>query len=79
MESGVAQFSVPPLGPGPHTLAAVLTFTNNLGLQGFDATHLPANLAARISARTLAALDPHVLDLAVGVSLEDPLWKWRRY
>ncbi len=79
MESGVAQFSVPPLGPGPHTLAAVFTLTNNLGLQGFDATHLPANLAARISARTLAALDPHVLDLAVGVSLEDPLWKWRRY
>ncbi len=79
LESGVAQFSIPPLGPGPHTLAAVFTLTNNLGLQGFDATHLPADLAARITARTLAALDPHVLDLAVGVSPEDSHWKQWRY
>lgn len=67
MESGIPQVSIPPLGPGPHTLAAVFTLTNNLGLQGFDAAQLPANLAAKISVRTLAALDQHVLDLAVGV------------
>ncbi len=71
VESGAAQFSIPPLGPGPHTLAAVFTLTNNLGLQGFDVSHLPENLAAKISVRTLEALDPHVLDLAVGVSLAE--------
>ncbi|KAK3300101.1 uncharacterized protein B0H64DRAFT_7181 [Chaetomium fimeti] len=65
VEAGVPQFSVPPLGPGPHTLAGVFTLTNNAGLQAFDATQLPANLAAKIGVRTLAALDQNVLDLAV--------------
>ncbi|KAK3903771.1 hypothetical protein C8A05DRAFT_32472 [Staphylotrichum tortipilum] len=65
MEGGVAQVTIPPLGPGPHTLAAVFTLTNNLGLQSFDATQVLANLAGKISVRTLAAMDPQVLDLAV--------------
>lgn len=67
VEGGVAQVTIPPLGPGPHTLAAVFALTNNQGLQGFDATQIPANLAAKISARTLATLDQQVLDLAIGV------------
>jgi len=67
MEGGAAPVSIPPLGPGPHTLAAVFTLTNNLGLQSFDAAQLPANLAGKISVRTLAAMDPQVLDLAVSV------------
>ncbi|KAH6651036.1 hypothetical protein F5144DRAFT_71747 [Chaetomium tenue] len=65
VEAGAPQFSVPPLGPGPHTLAGVFTLTNNAGLQAFDATQLPANLAAKIGVRTLAALDQNVLDLAL--------------
>ncbi|KAL2129095.1 hypothetical protein VTI74DRAFT_8258 [Chaetomium olivicolor] len=64
-EGAVAQFTIPPLGPGPHSLASVFTLTNNLGLQGFDATQLPANLAAKISVRTLAVVDQQVIDLAV--------------
>lgn len=68
VEAGAPQFTVPPLGPGPHTLAGVFTLTNNAGLQAFDATQLPANLAAKIGVRTLAALDQNVLDLAVNVS-----------
>jgi symplekin len=68
VETGAPQFTVPPLGPGPHTLAGVFTLTNNAGLQAFDATQLPANLAAKIGIRTLAALDQNVLDLAVSVS-----------
>ncbi|SPQ17927.1 8a867f3d-b872-4770-b8b0-cd100491d299 [Thermothielavioides terrestris] len=65
LEGGVAQVSIPPLGPGPHTLAAVFALTSNLGLQGFDATQLPANLAARISVSALATLDEQVLNFAV--------------
>ncbi|KAK3309660.1 uncharacterized protein B0T15DRAFT_11088 [Chaetomium strumarium] len=64
-EGGLAQVVIPPLGPGPHTLAAVFTLTNNLGLAAFDATQLPVNLAAKISVRALVALDKKVLDLAV--------------
>lgn len=69
VEGGVPQFSIPPMGPGPHSLAGVFTLTNNLGLQGFDVTLLPANLVAEISVKTLAGLDEHVLGLAVGVSV----------
>jgi symplekin len=80
VEGGAAQFSIPSLGPGPHTLAAVFTLTNNLGLQGFDASHLPANLAAKISVRTLEALDQHVLDFAIGVSfVRSQFWRLWRY
>jgi hypothetical protein len=68
VEASVPQFSVPPLGPGPHTLAGVFTLTNNLGLQAFDVAQLPANLTAMVGVRTLASLDEKVLDLAVSVS-----------
>ncbi|KAK0669364.1 putative Pre-tRNA-processing protein [Cercophora samala] len=56
---------IPPLAPGPQTLAAVFTLTNNPGLQAFDATNIPANLVAKIVARTLNTLDQSVLDFAV--------------
>nr|CDP22686.1 Putative Pre-tRNA-processing protein [Podospora anserina S mat+] len=56
---------IPPLAPGPQTLAAVFTLTNNPGLQAFDATSIPANLVAKIVARTLNTLDQSVLDFAV--------------
>ncbi|GAB1310164.1 Symplekin/Pta1 N-terminal domain-containing protein [Madurella fahalii] len=65
LDSGVQQLAIPPLGPGPHSLAGVFTLTNNLGLQGFDATQVPANLTAKICVRTLATLDQQILDLAV--------------
>jgi hypothetical protein len=68
IEGGVPQFEIPPLGPGPHSLAGVFTLTNNLGLQGFDVTQLPANLAAKISVMTLAGVDQQVLDFTVNVS-----------
>ncbi|KAK4129237.1 hypothetical protein N657DRAFT_562576 [Parathielavia appendiculata] len=62
---GAPQFMVPPLGPGPHSLAGVFTLTSNPGLQAFDATQLPANLAAKISVKTLMTLDQQIFDLAV--------------
>ena len=68
VEGGARPFSIPPLGPGPHTLAGVFTLTDNAGLRAFDASLLPANLAAKISVKTLASLDQHVLDFAMGVS-----------
>jgi hypothetical protein len=68
-EAGVPQPQVQPLAPGPQSLAAVFTLTNNLDLQGFDATQVPAALAAKISVKTLATIDPQILDQALFVSL----------
>ncbi|KAL2270961.1 hypothetical protein VTJ83DRAFT_332 [Remersonia thermophila] len=62
---GAAPLTIPPLGPGPHTLAKIFTLTDNLGLQGFDVTQLPAELAAKIAVRTLEGMDQRVLDFAV--------------
>jgi len=62
---GAVPFVVPPLGPGPHSLASVFTLTNNAGLQAFDATLIPAPLAAKISVRALATISPAVIDAAI--------------
>ncbi|KAH6634141.1 hypothetical protein B0J18DRAFT_9852 [Chaetomium sp. MPI-SDFR-AT-0129] len=64
-ETDIPQFSIPPLGPGPHSLAAVFTITNNPGLQAFDVTQLPDHLVSRISVRTLAGIDQKFLDFAI--------------
>ncbi|KAK0632055.1 hypothetical protein B0T14DRAFT_416846 [Immersiella caudata] len=63
-DSGIA----PPVqrpAPGPQSLAAVYTLTNNPGLQAFDATQVPAALAAKINVRTLAMTNPQVLEQAL--------------
>lgn len=61
---------VNPLAPGPNSLAALFTLTDNGGLQGFDATQIPAPLAAKISISTLGRLDPQVLNMAITVGLD---------
>lgn len=71
LEGPVLPLQIPPLAPGPQSLAAVYTLTNNIGLQGFDATQVPAGLAARINVKTLAGLDQQILDQAVNVSAGD--------
>jgi len=53
--------------PGPQSLAAVYTLTNNPGLQAFDATQVPAALAAKINVRTLAMMNPQILEQALNV------------
>ncbi|KAL1844369.1 hypothetical protein VTJ49DRAFT_48 [Mycothermus thermophilus] len=62
---GAVPLTIPPLGPGPHSLAKIFTLTDNLGLQGFDVTQLPAELAAKIAVRTLENTDQRILDFAV--------------
>lgn len=71
LDGGAPQLTIPPLGPGPHNLAAVFTLTSNLGLQGFDATQVPENLATKITVRTLATVDQQILDLAISVGPAD--------
>ncbi|RGP65296.1 hypothetical protein FLONG3_9272 [Fusarium longipes] len=60
-----AQIQIPPLGPGPHSLADVFTLIDNSALKNFDISQVPAPLVARIAVTTLSRLDPQVLSKAV--------------
>ncbi|KAF4978084.1 hypothetical protein FZEAL_5474 [Fusarium zealandicum] len=60
-----AQFQVPPLGPGPHSLADVFTLIDNDALRAFDISQVPPPLVAKIAVMTLARLDDQVLARAV--------------
>lgn len=51
--------------PPPNSLAAMFTLTENVGFQGFDASQVPAAVAARIAVTTLSSIDPRALDKAV--------------
>ncbi|KAJ8132536.1 hypothetical protein O1611_g1085 [Lasiodiplodia mahajangana] len=60
------QIEITPLKPGVNTLAEVFTFTNNDGLKKFNVSDtIPAQLAARISVRTIAQLDTEILQRAI--------------
>lgn len=56
---------VNPLAPGPNSLAAIYTLTQNVGLQAFDATQVPSQIATKVVVSTLARVDPHALSQAV--------------
>ncbi|KAI0106219.1 mRNA cleavage and polyadenylation specificity factor complex subunit [Nemania sp. FL0031] len=64
--SSQPQIEITPLKPGANTLAEVFTFTTNDGLKKFNVSDtIPAPLAARISVRTIAQLDPDILQRAI--------------
>lgn len=69
------RLEIKPLSPGTHSLKDVFIITSNAGLRGFDATQIPAALAARISVTTLATLNPDLLNQAIAVR-QDP-WLYR--
>jgi symplekin len=66
-EPTAPRLDIKPLSAGPHSLGAVFTITNNLGLQGFDATQVPASLAARICVTSLATINQDAFDQAIQV------------
>lgn len=49
----------------PNSLAALFALTDQVALQGFDATTVPAEISSKIVVSTLARLDPQVLDRAI--------------
>lgn len=65
MTSEPAPVRVNPLAPGPNSLAAIYTLTQNVGLQAFDATQVPSQIATRLVVSTLGRVDLHVLAKAV--------------
>ncbi|KEY70073.1 hypothetical protein S7711_07858 [Stachybotrys chartarum IBT 7711] len=60
------QVQIPPLGPGPHSLADVFTLIGNDGLRTFDISQVPPAMVARITVSTLSSIDTQLLAKAVG-------------
>lgn len=56
---------VPPLGPGPHSLADVFTLVAHPGLRSFDLSQLPAAMISKITVTALARIDAQLLAKAV--------------
>lgn len=54
-----------PLAPPANSLAALFTLSDHAGLQAFDASQVPAPLAAKIAVSTLARIDPQALFKAI--------------
>ncbi|OAA57918.1 mRNA cleavage and polyadenylation specificity factor complex subunit [Niveomyces insectorum RCEF 264] len=59
------QLEIPPLGPGPVSLADIFTLTTNPQLRAFNAAQIPLELAAKISISTLVRVDQQLLDRAI--------------
>ena len=58
---------VPPLTPGPHTIAELYTVTADEALKGFDVSQLPEDLVVKIGITILQKIDAKTLDQAVEV------------
>lgn len=59
---------VPPLGPGPHSVADLYTITEDKGLQGFDAGMIPQDTVVKIVVAILSKIDGELLKQASAVS-----------
>ena len=61
-----AEVHIPPLGPGPHTLADIFSLTDAAGLKTFDLSQVPPPLVAKLAVNTLSRIDGQLLDKAIG-------------
>lgn len=64
---------VPPLGPGPHSVADLYTITEDKGLQGFDAGMIPQETVVKIVVAILSKIDGELLKQASAVSSTFPV------
>ncbi|KAG9234339.1 hypothetical protein BJ875DRAFT_461740 [Amylocarpus encephaloides] len=62
----VPKFHVPPLAPGPHTIAQLFTVTTDEGLKAFDVSLLNEDLVVKIGISILQKLNADTLKQAVG-------------
>lgn len=60
-----AEVHIPPLGPGPHTLADIFSLTDAGGLKLFDLSQVPPPLIAKLAVNTLSRIDGQLLEKAV--------------
>ncbi|CAG9938190.1 unnamed protein product [Clonostachys rosea f. rosea IK726] len=57
----VPEVVIPPLGPGPHSLADVFSLTETLGLKTFDISQVPPDLITKLAVTTLTRIEPQLL------------------
>jgi hypothetical protein len=67
MPTTVPKFHVPPLKPGPHTVAELFTVTPDEGLKAFDVSQLSEDLVVKIGITILQKLDADTLNQAIEV------------
>ena len=67
MPSVPAQFQVPPLPPGPVSIAQLFTLTQEESRKSFDVQAIPVELVSRIVVPLLASVDPIQLNNAIDV------------
>lgn len=66
--AAAVRFHVPPLAPGPHTVAELFTVTTDEALKTFDVALLSEDLVVKIGVTILQRLDSDVLNQAIEVS-----------
>lgn len=59
------KFLVPPLTPGPHTIAELFTVTGDEALKAFDVAQLSEDLVVKIGITILQRIDADTLNQAV--------------
>jgi symplekin len=62
------KLDVPPLAPGPHSVAELFTITPDPGIKTFDVAQLPEDMVVRIGITILQRLDSDRLNQAIEVS-----------
>lgn len=67
--TAAARFHVPPLKPGPHTIAELYTVTTDEALKTFDVSMLSEDLVLKITVEILKRIDGDTLKQAVEVRI----------
>ena len=62
------RLQIPPLTPGPHTIAELFTVTSDEALKNFDVGQLSEDLVVKIGITILQRIDPETLEQTVNVS-----------
>lgn len=60
------QMKIPPMPPGPNTVAQLFSLTEDNNLSSFDVKQLPSDLVVKITIPLLTRIDPEPLDQAAG-------------
>jgi symplekin len=63
------QLHIPPLAPGPHTVAELFTLNVDESVKGFDVSQMPEDLVVKIGISILLKVDAGTFNQAINVRL----------
>lgn len=61
------QLHIPPLAPGPHTVAELFTLNVDESVKGFDVSQMPEDLVVKIGVSILLRVDAGIFNQAINV------------